>query len=73
MNGEIFIWNTNFDEAKAESVQNKLLLTKSQPDEYFHREPILELLWVPLHSIEASEREVVLLSLATDGKVLMWD
>ena len=75
VNGEIFIWNTNFDEMKGESDKNKQMFSKSTADEYFHREPISKLLWVelPVESSTRSEREVVLLSTSTDGKVLIWN
>ena len=36
-NGEINIWNTDFDDARGEAAK---LLHKSEADEYFHREPI---------------------------------
>ena len=41
--GEILIYNTDFDETRGESAK---LLRKSDADEYFHREPISQILWV---------------------------
>jgi len=41
INGEIFIWNLN-DTGK----ESNQLVSKSEADEYFHREPIKRILWM---------------------------
>jgi WD40 repeat protein len=42
INGEIFIWRLNDGDEKGEQAQ---LLSKSEADEYFHREPIQKIVW----------------------------
>ena len=64
MNGEIFIWDTNED-SKTPVIQ------KSEPDEYFHREAINELEWLKVEHANNSV-SYFLVSISTDGKVLMW-
>lgn len=63
-NGEIFIWDTNTD-TKTPVIQ------KSEPDEYFHRESIKNLEWLKIEHANGSF-SYYLLSISTDGKVLMW-
>jgi len=46
INGEIFIWNLDRDDSAKGGAQ----ITKSDADEYFHREPITKLVWLTFES-----------------------
>jgi hypothetical protein len=43
INGELVVWNTDFNESKGETAKQ---LAKSECDDYFHREPITEMMFV---------------------------
>lgn len=64
MNGEIFIWDVNED-SKAPVLQ------KSEPDEYFHREAINGVEWLKVERPNGLY-DLYLISISTDGKILMW-
>ena len=70
VNGEILIWNTDFDDTKGEAAK---LLRKSDADEYFHREPIQQILWLGLPQENSIRLEIMMLTISTDGKVLIWN
>lgn len=67
VNGEIYIWNLNETEQK----QGQPNL-KSKADEYIHREPIKGLEFILHESIASLQKEVLLASISTDGKILVW-
>lgn len=69
VNGEIYVWNVDMDESKREG---SAVVTKSEADEYFHREPIKKVVWMLLESADSFEPEVHLVSISGDGKVLVW-
>jgi len=44
----------------------------SEIDEYYHREAITSLIWVRQESLVSMAITVSLVSIATDGKILVW-
>lgn len=70
VNGEILIWNLNDSQGKENS---NTLIRRSQPDEYTHRERITKLAWTLDEKSQGStEYKSNLVSISTDGKVLLW-
>jgi hypothetical protein len=43
INGEIVVWDTDFNEEKGEQAKK---ISESAADDYFHREAITEMMWV---------------------------
>jgi hypothetical protein len=55
------------------SKKNEQLLAKTVVDDYFHRDAISEISWWPFKPPGKSEMQYNLLSLSTDGKILLWE
>jgi len=66
INGEIHVWKPDDRDANSEMV------LKSEADEYFHREPIRKVLWINVPSEYIGGELVSLVSVSSDGKVLIW-
>ncbi len=49
------------------------MICKSDADEYFHREPITQIIWLLSESLTTSSLEMNLVSISTDGKILFWN
>lgn len=67
-NGEIFLWDI--------SKKDDNLISSSTLDEYYHRESITQLLWMEQTSqtlINHLNSHYNLISLSTDGKILVWN
>ena len=47
INGEIFIWNI----AEGQTDLQGVVISKSDADEYFHREPIKRIIWLEFESV----------------------
>jgi hypothetical protein len=45
---------------------------ESEIDEYYHRESITKLIWVKYESIVSLAVSYCLMSVSTDGKILVW-
>ena len=63
-NGEILLYDVGRDEP---------LLGRTIVDDYFHREYITQLNWWPYRLPGRAEVNYNLLSLASDGKILLWE
>ncbi|KRX07564.1 WD40-repeat-containing domain [Pseudocohnilembus persalinus] len=64
-NGEIFLWDISKDDEN--------LISKSNIDDYFHREAVHQFVWYE-YKLQGQIQSVYnLLSLSTDGKVLLWE
>jgi WD40 repeat protein len=63
MNGEIYIWDVSKEEM--------IPMYKSKIGDYFHTERITSLLW--MQNRQAASIKFNLLSMSTDGKILVWD
>lgn len=70
VNGEIFIYNLNSEDSTQETNN---LICKSESDEYFHREPIHKLLWTINESVNSLNKETSLVTVSSDGKILVWN
>jgi len=68
MNGEIFLWDVN-------ESNNNPVLQKSEPDEYFHRESINAVEWLAIDNDQGATNtyDKYLISISSDGKVLIWE
>ena len=66
VNGEIYIWN--IDQQK----DSNAVLQKSEADEYFHREPIKNVVWLSYESLDTMALEYCLITISSDGKILTW-
>jgi WD40 repeat protein len=65
--GEICLWNIDNEK------EGQSLLRKSEADEYLHREAVKKLQWVLIDSELSSQPDESLVSISTDGKLLMWE
>jgi len=70
INGEILIWNIDNTDEKGEGSN---LICKSEADEYFHREPIQKIQWVEQESVHSMSKQMSLVTVSKDGKILIWD
>lgn len=68
VNGEIFVWKIQEDQADNQAI----VISKSEADEYFHREPIRRIIWLPFESMSSLQQEMCLVTISGDGKILMW-
>jgi len=64
-NGELQIWNTGAGELDP-------LVTSSSIDDYFHREAIQAVEWIPA-DLSGSADAWLIATVSGDGKVLLWD
>uniref|UniRef100_A0A7S4VTD3 Uncharacterized protein n=1 Tax=Alexandrium monilatum TaxID=311494 RepID=A0A7S4VTD3_9DINO len=64
-NGELLIWNTASGELDP-------LIASSSIDDYFHREAIQEVNWIPA-DLSGSPDAYLIATVSGDGKVLIWD
>jgi len=62
-NGELMIWNTASEDLDP-------LLSSSSIDDYFHREAIQTVEWIPA---DLSNDSYLIATVSGDGKVLIWD
>mgnify|MGYP001049787315 CR=1 FL=1 len=67
INGEIFIWNVGAEGS------NSQIISKSDADEYFHREPIRRINWLTFESVNSLALSMALVTISSDGKILMWN
>ena len=70
INGEILIWNLD-DQGKEGEGNN--LIQQSQADEYFHREPIRKICWQVNEVLSSMQKQITLVTIASDGKILLWN
>jgi WD40 repeat protein len=63
--GEIFLYDL--------SREDENLIAKSNIDDYYHREIISKLIWWEYKVPGSYDTIYNVLSLATDGKILLWD
>lgn len=64
-NGELMIWNTASDDLDP-------LVASSSIDDYFHREAIQTVEWIPA-DLSAGQDTYLIATVSGDGKVLIWD
>jgi hypothetical protein len=48
------------------------VICTSRIDEYFHREAVLKIIWVPSVNLSSGQSNYNLTTVATDGKILVW-
>lgn len=63
LNGEIYIWNIDNEDP---------YICHSAIDEYYHREAITKLIWVKYESLTSLSINYSLMTVSTDGKILVW-
>lgn len=64
-NGELMIWNTASDDLDP-------LIASSSIDDYFHREAIQSVEWIPA-DLSGGNDSYLIATVSGDGKVLIWD